>query len=260
VVKLNKWTQRRWFYPVVFALLAIISMLPPITERPYDPRNTQEVVMSILRVSTTPYRAWGWVFHVATLALIAWAVLRPHLAGRAMAAYFGVNYLLIAAAQTHAVTEAYGFALQTGALVSAVLLGALWLWVAWRDTLTASFRDVPTWRWTLLPLALLAFWVPVGMAGTRVVPTFDPLLLLTSVDYGLAFCFATPVFLFLLILFYPQVNAFAFRVTALNGLIYGLYNLTHWFDPDRVWMGVMHLPLLILSLVALFLPRREAAS
>jgi hypothetical protein len=259
-VKAAKVTRRRWFYPVLFVLLLIISMLPPITERSYNPRNTQDVVMSILISSTAPYRAWGWLFHVATLLLIAWALWRPGSAGRAMAAYFGVNYLLIAAVQTNAVTEAYGFALQTGALVTAVLLGLLWLWIAWRDQLEASFRDLPTWRWSLLPLALLAFWVPMGLEGGRIVPNFDPLLLLTSVDYGLALCFMTPVFLFLLILFYPGVNDFAFRVTALNGLIYGLYNLTHWFDPNRVWMGVLHLPLLIISLVALFMSRSEEAS
>jgi hypothetical protein len=63
----------------------------------------------------------------------------------------------------------------------------------------------------------------------------------------------TPVLLFLLTLFYPRVDLFAFRVTAFNGLIYGLLNLTHWFDPDRVWMGVMHIPLLVISLVALFI-------
>jgi len=49
---------------------------------------------------------------------------------------------------------------------------------------------------------------------------------------------------------------------AFNGLLYGVYNLTHWFAPDRVMMGVIHLPRLVLSLVALFLsylepPRKE---
>ena len=61
----------------------------------------------------------------------------------------------------------------------------------------------------------------------------------------------TPVFLFLLVLAYPTVDSFAFRVTAFNGLLYGLFNLTHWFNPDLIWMGVMHLPLLTISLVAL---------
>ncbi len=69
----------------------------------------------------------------------------------------------------------------------------------------------------------------------------------------------TPVFLFLLILSYPKVPRFALRVTAFNGLIYGLLNLTHWFNPDTVWMGVMHIPLLVMPLAALFLPRLDDA-
>jgi hypothetical protein len=246
-------TSRKWFYPVVYGLLIILSMLPPITKVPYDPRDTQDVIISILMVSILPYRSWGWAFHVATLGVIALAVTRPKIAGRVMAAYFGVNYLLIAALQTNADTERYGFAVQTGALVVTALLGLLWLWVAWRDKLQASFKGVPSWRWILLPLALLVFWSPIALEGNKVVPSFDPLLLLTSPDYGLAYCFMTPVFLFLLILFYPGVDVFSLRVTAFNGTIYALLNLTHWFNPDRVWMGVMHIPLLVIPLVALLI-------
>ncbi len=77
------------------------------------------------------------------------------------------------------------------------------------------------------------------------------MLLLTSPDYGLAYCFLTPVFLFLLILAWPQVDQFAFRVAAFNGLLYGLFNLGNWSHPDTLWMGVMHIPLLALSLIAL---------
>jgi len=247
-------TSRKWFYPVVFVLLVVISMLPPITQVPYDPRNTQDVIASILMVSIHPYASWGWVFHVATLALIVLVFIRPQIAGRVMAGYLSVNYLLIAALQTNAVTERYGFAIQTGALVATAALGLLWLWVAWKDRLRASFVGIPAWRWILLPLALLVFWSPLDLQGDRVAPDLNPLLLLTSPDYGMAYCFVTPVFLFFLILFYPNVDAFALRVTAFNGLLYGLFNLTHWFNPDMVWMGVMHIPLLVISLVALFLP------
>jgi len=246
-------TLRKWFYPAVYGLLIVISMLPLIAQVAYDPRDTQDVIMNVLMVSILPYRSWGWVFHVATLAVIALAVLRPNVAGRVMAAYMGVNYLLIAALQTNATTEKYGFVVHTGALVAASLLGVLWLWVAWRNKLQASFKGVPSWRWILLPLALLVFWSPLGLEGDKVIPNFSPLLLLTSPDYGLSYCFVTPVFLFLLVLFYPNVDVFALRVTAFNGLIYGVYNLTHWFNPDRVWMGVLHIPLLVISLVALLL-------
>lgn len=248
-------TSRKWFYPLIFVGLAIISMLPAYTQIPYDPRSTQDVIISILSVSTSPYHAWGWVFHIAFLLLIVWIGLHRRSSGRVLASYMGINYLIIAAVQTNAFTEKYGFALQTGALISGVLLGILWLFVAVKGTSPAPLTNAPHWRWLLLPLALTVFWSPVRITGTLIQPNFDPLLLLTSPDFGLTYCFATPIFLFLLILFYPNVNYFAFRVTALNGLIYGLLNLTHWFNPNTVWMGVMHLPLLLISVIALLLPR-----
>jgi hypothetical protein len=248
-------TERKWFYPVVYFLLIVLSMWPPYTEVAYDPRNTQDVILNILMVSTMPYHAWGWIFHLATLGVIALSLWKPKIGGRAIAAYFGMNYLVIAALQTNATTEKYGYALQTGALVASGLLGLLWLWVAWKDRLHVSWKDVPAWRWVLLPLALLVFWSPLAFDGARVIFDFNPLLLLTSPDYGLAYCFMTPVFLFLLILAWPQVDGFAFRVTAFNALLYGLFNLTHWFNPDMLVMGVMHLPLLLTALIALLLPR-----
>lgn len=248
-------TERKWFYPLVYFGLILLSMLPPFTEIPYDPQNTQEVIVQIMMVSLNPYENWGWVFHVATLTLVILVILWPKKAGRIAAAYFGLNYLLIAALQTNGITEDYGFSIHTGALVTVGLLGIIWLWVAWKNQLQASFKQIPIWKWTLFPFALLVFWSPLSYNGTSVIPNFNPFLLLTSPDYGLAYCFLTPVFLFLLILFYPNVNGFAFRVTAFNGLIYGIYNLTHWFDPETAWLGVMHLPLLVIPMVALLLPR-----
>lgn len=249
-------TERKWFYPLVYLALVIIAFLPLYTERPYDPRDTSAVILEILQRATLPYAAWGWVFHVLTLAVVGLAIWKPPLGGRAIAGYFGLNYLVIAATQTRAQTPTYGYAVHTGALVAEVLLGLLWLWVAWKGRLVVSFRDAPRWRWLLLPFALLTFWSPLRLEGTRVLPDFNPLLLLTSPDYGLAYCFMTPVFLFLLVLAWPQVDKFAFRVTAFNGLLYGLFNLNHWAVPERMWLGVMHLPLLVVPTVALVMGHR----
>jgi hypothetical protein len=246
-------TFPKWFYPLIYLALVIIAFLPLYTERPYDPRETQQVIFEIISRAALPYAGWGWVFHVATLAVMALAVWNPQVGGRAAAAYFGLNYLVIAFAQTRAQTPAYGFAVHTGAMVAEILLALLWLWVAWKDRLQISFRDAPRWRWLLFPFALLVFWSPLTVEGTTATPNFTPLLLLTSPDYGLAYCFLTPVFLFLLILAWPQVDGFAFRVTAFNGLLYGLFNLSHWAVLERMWLGVMHLPLLVMPIVALWL-------
>jgi len=244
--------QRKWLYPVVTVVLVIISLLPLYTEIAYAPQDTQDVIISLLRVSIEPYRHLGPIFHVATLLIVVLIAVFGSRIGRAMAAYMGLNYLVIAVTQTMGTTESYGFVVQTGALVASALLGVAWIAVAVRGTLAPSFKDVPPLRYLLLPLALLAFWAPYN---SDVQPDFNPVLLLTSPDYGLTLCLTTPVFLFLLILFYPKVDGFAYRITAINGLIYGLINMTHFLNPQLRWMGVLHLPLLIISSTALLLPR-----
>lgn len=249
--------QRKWFYPVIYFTLLAISFWPPYAQIPYDPRNTQAVIFEILQVATLPYAAWGWVFHLGTLAVIGLSIWKPALGGRVMAAYFGLNYLVIAAVQTSGETPSYGFAVHTGALAADVLLGLLWLGMAWKGGLQIDWQAVPRWRWGLLPFALLVFWSPIGLEGKRFVFDFNPLLLLTSPDYGMAYCFMTPVFVFLLILAWPQVDGFALRVTAFNGLLYGLFNLAAWSSPNTVVLGIMHLPLLVVPIAALWLARSQ---
>lgn len=248
---------RKWIYPLAYIGLVVISMLPVYTKIPYDPRNSQDVIYSILMISIKPYQSWGWVFHLATLFLILYILWKPEKAGRVLAGYISVNYLIIAALQPHAVTEKYGFALQTGAMVSTALIGMTWLVAAIRNGLKLSLQNIPGWRYILLPLALLVFWAPFKVEGGVVSPNFDPRLIFTSADYGLTYCFVTPMFLFLLLLFSTDHAGFTYRITAFNALLYGLFNLTHWFNPGMSWMGVLHLPLLILSLVALLLPYLE---
>jgi len=247
--------KRKWLYPVVYLLFVVISFLPLYAEKPYAPQDTQDVILSLLTVSIDPYKQFGLVFHVATLLFVALIVVFGKKMGRILAAYMGLNYLIIAFAQTMGMTEKYGFVIQTGSLITSALLGIAWIVVAVRGTLEPSYENVPSSRYLLLPLALLAFWSPYSSA---VQPYFNPVLLMTSPDYGLTFCFTTPVFLFLLVLFYPKVDAFAYRITAFNGLLYGLFNMTHFFNPQLRWMGILHLPLLIISLCALLLPRASA--
>lgn len=247
--------QRKWLYPVLYAAFFIISMLPLYTEKPYPPQETQDVIVNLLMVATTPYNAYAPIFHVLTLLMIALIAWQPVKMGRVWAGYMGLNYLIIALVQTMGTTAKYGFVLHTGGMVMYGVLGLVWLVVAFRNDLQTSFRSI-SWQYLLLlPLALLAFWGPYVASGIGVKPDFNPLLLLVSPDYGLAFCFTTPIFLFLLILFYPQVNMFAYRITAFNGLLYGVFNLTYWFKPELRWMGFLHLPLLIISVYALILPQ-----
>ena len=64
-----------WKYTLVYIFLFLINILPLITEKPYQPQDTQDVIINLLMVATLPYQAYGPVFHIATL-LIVFAILR----------------------------------------------------------------------------------------------------------------------------------------------------------------------------------------
>ena len=248
----TKQKRLKWLYPAVYLLFVIINFLPLYAQKPYAPQDTQDVILNLLMVSIAPYEQFGFVFHVATLLIVALIAVFGEKMGRILAAYMGVDYLVIAFVQAIGTTEKYGLVIHTGALITSLVLGIAWIVVAARGTLRPSYESIPSLRYLLLPLALLVFWSPYN---DEVQPYFNPVLLITSPDYGLTFCFTAPVFLFLLVLFYPKVDAFAYGITAFNGLLYGIFNLTHFLNPQLRWMGVLHLPLLVISLCALMLPR-----
>ena len=252
--KQNSKRHFNWKYTLVYGFLFLVNILPLITEKPYQPQNTQDVILNLLMVAIVPYQAYGPVFHIATLLVVFAILWKPGRMGRIMAGYIGVDYLIIAAAQTMGQTEKYGFVVQLGALVNMVILGITWLVVAFRNDIQPAFKKPTLPEYGLIVLALLAFWGPYTSTTGTIRPDFNLLLLLTSPDYGLTFCFTTPVFLLGLILIHPHVNEFAYRITAFSGLLYGLFNLTHWFNPATQWMGFLHLPLLIISIYALALP------
>ncbi|WP_298818984.1 hypothetical protein [Chloroflexus sp.] len=248
----------RWAYRLVYGLLLIIFFLPLYTEKPYLPQEQGQVINALLQVTPAePYRALAPFFHLATIALMALMVWRPERAGRLVAAYMGLNYLVIGWVQGQGLTVDYGYVVHTGNVVACVLLAMIWLRVAWQNQLNITLSQLNWRHYALAPLALLAFWSPAAVTASGVMPDFNPMLLLTSPAYGLTYCLTTPVFLFWLIIALPNVPSLAYRITAFNGLLYGLINQAAWFDPAGWWMGFLHLPLLGLSIIALWLARRQ---
>ena len=68
-----------------------------------------------------------------------------------------------------------------------------------------------------------------------------------------AFCLTTPLFLTILTLNLPKVNIATYRITAIIGVIIGLYNMMNFFNPHTVFLGVVHVPLLTISLYCVIL-------
>jgi len=71
----------------------------------------------------------------------------------------------------------------------------------------------------------------------------------------------TPVYLAVLILHWPRVNAATLRVTSFSGIIVAFWNVivNFFIAPDTLWWnGILHLPLLFISIYAFILSFRKS--
>uniref|UniRef100_A0A7C4BC16 Uncharacterized protein n=1 Tax=Thermofilum pendens TaxID=2269 RepID=A0A7C4BC16_THEPE len=253
--KLERVTGRWWFL-LVFILLGTVT--PPFVAKGYEPSKTGEIILHILGnaliKSCSPLYP---VFKIIPIILVSALVLLGNQVGRIFSLYAGVNYLLSALLQGIAVTEEYGLGIVTGNVAQMLAVSSFWFWEALVNRNDFSPRKVPAARYVVAPLAFLAFWYPINPESLE--PDFNPTYLLTNAA-GLAFCAMTPVYLGILILYYPKVNIATLRVTSLTGIIIGFWNMVGNFlvEPHTWWNGVLHLPLVFTSIYAFTLSFRKA--
>lgn len=247
--RLETITRRWWFFVLLLALFFIPSHSSVAVDYSEVPRLVGAVVSSPLIYS---YPALMPVFKILPILLVAGIALAGDRVTRLFNLYAALTILLFAVFQSMALTEEFGFAVLTSNLVVYSLVGLLWVWEALVKRNDFSPRRRAAWRYWVVPLAFLAFWFPVD-TGT-LSPDFSPILILTS-EAGLTGCMMIPVYLAVLVLYHPRVNMAVLRTTAFAGLITGLLNAAQWFGfhPEAWWMGVLHLPLLLISLYAFVL-------
>ena len=172
---------------------------------------------------------------------------------RLFSIYVAITYVLFAFLQSIAFTEKYGLGIITINLIMFLVVAAFWFWEAIlrKNDFTPGKR--PAWKYWVIPLAFLAFWYPLNPCTGM--PDFNPIYLLTNMS-GLTFCMMTPVYLAILTLYYPRVNIATLRVTSLVGAIIGFYNImvNFFMNPSVLWWnGVLHMPLVTISIYALAL-------
>ncbi len=248
----------------IYVLVSLSFFLPALTETPFDQRETSQLILEVIETISETFSRLSWVsplIHVTTLILLGLLFVYGRRIGRVLDVYFAALFVFMTLSNNIADTEGYGLVVLLGNLVPMLIVALLWVREACKPVNEYSFSGLPSWRYWVVPLAVLAFWFPMG---SDYGPNFDPLLLLTS-DYGIFFCPTTPVILSIMTLIFPRVDRLLLSVTGLVGLILGLLNaLTLFIDPTyTTWIFVLHIPLILVSLYALLVPkivRTEAVS
>lgn len=232
-------------------------MAPAIVTSPYDPVETPAVVGAVLQdplVASVPA-----LLPVAKLALLVAAVL-PFFAGgwsgRALLGYYVVILVVVGFLQNMAHTDQYGYVWLIGNTVVQLLVAAWCLVDVFKQRTTLDWTSLrPRRLWLLAPMAL-ALFMPYQIRAGQVTPSLTSVL---ANEAGVTYCMITPVVIGVLLLMPSGVDRRTLSVISLVGLIFGLINLAVWFglNPQDWWMGVLHIPLVIIAAYGLLESRHR---
>ncbi len=236
-----------WFLPI----LLLPQLIPPFASQGYRimewPAVNQYIITHPVKVDLSAFYP---IFKIVPLLLMVglFSGIKP--VSRLFYTWVALVFGLAAILQSVSVSSKLGWAICTGNLVMFLILALLWGKEALKPSVSLTFRQNLIHRWWLLLLALVAFWFPVNPQTMK--PDFNPMYMILS-GAGLSFCLSTPLFLAILLLASPWVNKTLIACTSFVGLFVGLSNLVlEWLIiPVYWWIGVLHLPLVILSVTGL---------
>jgi hypothetical protein len=244
--RLDTVTKKWWLYP----LLLLLFFIPTYSARNYDPRQSVDLIGQVLSAPLIyAFPILMPVAKIATVVVILGVLIFGNQMRRAFNVYVAVLYLAIALFQTTAVTDTYGLVVISGNLALVLVVAIAWVWEVAAERNDFGTRKRPLWRWWVAPLAMVALLSPVNT--NTMSPDFHPIQLLTN-GAGLTFCMVTPLVLGVMTMFFPAVNLVVFRILSFVGMIFGAVNLVMWFfmAPWGWWMGVLHIPLVVISIYA----------
>jgi hypothetical protein len=243
-------TRRWWFFVGVIGLSYILL---PFASKNFSIFQFMDILRTTLGNSFyNSFKPVFVVFQVIAIAMFILLILFRQKMSQIFCIYTAACYVLFNI-QNIAATEKYGLSIVTYNIFAFNLVAVSWGWEVVAGKNDFSQIRQPFWKYIILAFAVFAFWLPISPQTGG--PDFKLTYFLTS-GSALAFCMMTPVFIAILIFFYPAVNFVTLRVTGLIGTAIGLVNVI----PKLIlrmystwWDGFLHLPLLALSIIGMVL-------
>jgi len=146
----------------------------------------------------------------------------------------------------------FGYVILIGNILVQMLVIISWIYEIKIQKNDFSKLQLNWWKILCILLGLFAFWMPAknGMMHFSISD-------LLMNEAGLTYCMITPIALAIMLLYFPGINKVTLRITSFVGLYFGVMNLITWFllNKEFWWMGILHFPLFIVSLIGLILSK-----
>jgi len=247
--KLERISRKWWFFII---LLISQFVLMPFASKNFQPENINSIIYTTLQnafqMEISDYNIY---FQSVSLLMLVLVFLFKNKVKRAFNIYIAVSYVAFAIIQNIAVTEEYGLSIVTVNVVMFLFVAYVWIREVFQSKNDYSFSNFK-WKYSWMILfSLLAFLCPFSSTGLDL----NPLHFFVK-NSATAFCLTTPLFLTIMTLNIPKINIVTYRITAIIGFIIGLYNMLSFMNPHTVFLGIIHIPLVTVSLYCAVLSYR----
>jgi hypothetical protein len=243
--------KRKWIYIVIF----LASFIPAYTRLPIDSQESYKVVAEVL-AKPIIYR-FTYLFPIAKLILILYFIC-PILWKNKFSKIYSIMAVILLSTviifQNMSNDTSYVFTILIGNVIAQMVIVILFLWEIKVNKNDFSEYNISPINIVTFILGFLAFWMP-SKDGIMYFSVKDILFN----EAGLTFCMIIPIIITSLLMYYKTVNITLLKIMSFIGIYYGLLNQMTWFvlNPVYWWMGILHLPLLINSIIGFIIAIKE---
>jgi hypothetical protein len=239
-------------------IVLVCCMVPPFVSRGFSIAAIPSINSFILLHSIKhQFGAVVRYANSAALIIIVGAFFIGRIFARILSYYLAFMYVVAAFLQNISISSKYGIAICTSTWLISILVALSWLAeIKWKEN---DFSRPPRWKRLILlfPISILALWCPINPATNLPDPNMHYLF---SSGSSLTFCMMTIAAISILLAYYPAINFLLLGATGLFGFLIGLGNL--WLEfiyiPQYYWVGIFHVPLVVLSFIGITLSFKKA--
>ena len=252
---MEKIIYKKWFK----ILLVLIMFCPLITEQKYNSQYTTDVIASVLE---HPYiNNIGICLIIAKIILLVICLLPLLMKEKSckyILGYYGVILLFVGLFQNMSNTE-YGFTFIIGNMIVQYIVSICCFNDVIKSKSKISKEDLNKKALWIIPLMILAFLMPYIIENNKIIPSISTIF---TNEAGVTYCMITPVIIGMLILFSKNIDKATINIISFVGLSFGIFNMMTWFgfNIKDWWMGILHLPLLIISIYGLRISKIKKGS
>jgi hypothetical protein len=245
---------------LLYIAIILISFVPSYTETAMDPRESYKIITEVM--SNPIIDQFDYIFILGKIILLSFFFGTIFLKNKFSKIYSVLAVLLLLPVivfQNMSNNTSHGFTVLIGNIIVQSIIVGLFAWEIKKHQNDFSKSTISPINIITIILAFLAFWMP-AQNGSMYFHIKD----IFFNEAGFTFCMIIPIIIASLLMYYKTVNLTLLTFISFIGIYYGLLNQITWFilNPVYWWMGILHLPLLINSLIGFILAikRRKEVS